>query len=818
MEQIIVTKPDSSTWPLLTKAAVTNIINAEQRMTLGGEDVVQMSVESAVKLNFGIRDGITIFGKKYFLNSLPEYKKSGTRKHLYSLTWESRQYDLLKPFYLDLGVDGVSISPDFALTGNLQFFMDVLINNACRVFGTGKWVLGLCPVTDTRTLTFSNEKCLAVLQRLCKTDAFNKEFEILEADGVCTLNIKDIIGAEHTEVYQYGKGNGLYEISRKPVSESDAITRLYIFGSNKNLKSDYRGFSQRLKIPSVDLSYIEDTDLIAAYGLNEGVKIFDNIFPHRTGTVSSIGSTVLEFIDSSMDFDLNETNELGNIYKLPGIEPKVHFNSGNLAGYQFLISYDHSTKKFTLQQFADERGQKFPDADSSAFQIGIGDEYVLLDIIQPQTYIDTAESELLAAGQEYFNIVKNPPVQYSQDFDQLYFAQKYAGQSIQNVFGLGDSVHIKDTDADVDKSIRVKVLKRNILQPYKYSLDLYDYKQEALLAKLVSSGLDNSRIISASKIADNSEAYERLLIKPLLNCLVIMNAGTENEYLRAKLPFASDGNIKAGTDHGQFPGSIWAGMPYASDTVKGGIIYDPAVFEKNVTNQLTIKAGVLTPAEHNHDLVYATIASVQALEAMMSTDTERTDAVNQLLASYTAADTALNNTLTEALVYKLPASHLTDFVHANIAHGETAYGWGDWHSNMALKAPLLNPAFAGSIGLAHATYGALLMGHDASGLYFEQNGTYDIIRFQTSKAGDNTNYSVLVIDPDQGFLFKKMGTGIAAITSDGAVKAASLKTANLSIEDSGSDVVFKIGGVIVGKWTAAGKLYAIDNILGGQTL
>lgn len=33
----------------------------------------------------------------------------------------------------------------------------------------------------------------------------------------------------------------------------------------------------------------------------------------------------------------------------------------------------------------------FPSETSSAFQFGIGDEYVLIDIALPQSYIDEAE-------------------------------------------------------------------------------------------------------------------------------------------------------------------------------------------------------------------------------------------------------------------------------------------------------------------------------------------------------------------------------------------------------------------------------------------
>lgn len=498
MEQIIITRADNSTWPLLTKSAVTSVTQAEQKITLMGEDIVTMTVESAVPLVFNIRDRITVFGSTYILNALPKLLKAGKRKFTYELTWEGRQYDLLKSYYLDEGVDGVSISPDFSLTGNLEFFLNVLINNTNRIFGAGAWVLGVCPVTDYRNLTFSNEKCLAVLQRLCKEDTFNKEFEIIENAGVCTINIKDAIGANHPVTYEYGKGKGLFNLTRETVSEKDVVTRLYVFGANKNLPSNYRGYSQRLKLPGIDMSYIEDQDDIDTYGLIEGVKVFDEIFPHRTGVINFPGATVYEFIDYSMDFDLNALDAFGStMYLIPEVTAKIHFNTGNLAGYEFgIASYDHIYKKFTLSPFTDERGQSFPDPALAVFQIAAGDKYVLIDILMPQSYVDDAEAELLAAGQAWYDLVSQLRVQYSQAFDELYFKQKYAGQSTVNVFGIGDNVPIKDSDIDVDKSIRLKSFKRDVIRPYQYALDLYDYSEEVLSTQLISAQNETAKINS----------------------------------------------------------------------------------------------------------------------------------------------------------------------------------------------------------------------------------------------------------------------------------------------------------------------------------
>ncbi len=51
----------------------------------------------------------------------------------------------------------------------------------------------------------------------------------------------------------------------------------------------------------------------------------------------------------------------------------------------------------------------------------------------------------------------------------------------------------------------------------------------------------------------------------------IVNPGQANEYIKAKAPFASTGDIQAWTDGGDFPPSIWDSMRIASSTYVGGV-------------------------------------------------------------------------------------------------------------------------------------------------------------------------------------------------------------------------------------------------------
>lgn len=170
MEQIIITKPNGSTTPLLNKRGVINVKSATQSIALLGEDVVNISVESTRKQNYEIGDTITIFGRTYKMNQLPKVQKTGVHSFSYDLVFEGVQYDLIRATY-DLTIDTTNNQlQDFqanTLTGNLRRFAEVLIANTERVFPQ-KWELGSCPETaNDKTLTFGEtDNCLLVLQNL----------------------------------------------------------------------------------------------------------------------------------------------------------------------------------------------------------------------------------------------------------------------------------------------------------------------------------------------------------------------------------------------------------------------------------------------------------------------------------------------------------------------------------------------------------------------------------------------------------------------------------------------------------------------------
>ena len=500
MEQIIVRHPDGTTALLTSRARKSGVTKAEQSITLLGADTVAITVKSATPLTFHLGDQIDVYGKTYTLNQLPGIKKTGNRNFEYTLTFEGVQYELIDVQFL-LPDDTVLDS----FTGDLEDFLGILIGNLTRVY-PGKWVLGVYPAnTEYKTLTYTEKNCLEVLQDLC--EQYSTEFEITQANGVSTLNIKTAV-VNFPYTFRYGRTGGLYELTRQNINSKNVVTRLYVYGGSSNLGDKYRYTRLCLPGKAKNASYIEDAAAIAAYGLKENTKIFDDIRPERYGEVTAAGSAYYAFKDATMNFDLNEKDSAGNTkWLIDGATAKVKFTTGNLAGYEFDIhKYDHATKEIQVVPFTDENGMKFPSETSAAFQFGVGDKYFFTDINLPDTYKTDAENKLLAEGNKAITEYSQPQVQYGLSIDEN-FIRQFAGElTVVNLFAVGDYIPVEDEDIGVNKSVRITAFTRDLLREYKYNITLGDSVTKTTITRVIEDLQKIDNVIEINDLADPSKA------------------------------------------------------------------------------------------------------------------------------------------------------------------------------------------------------------------------------------------------------------------------------------------------------------------------
>ena len=514
---LIIRKADGSLVPIQNRRTATRVTSGKQNWALNAEDTLNITVESPFPQKYSIGDVITVFGRDYKLNRLPKVKRTGMHEFSYDLEFEGIQYDLLRVTY-DLTIDTTNnqlqdMQGD-SLTGDLHRFMVVLIANANRVF-PGKWVLGSCPETiGDKTLTFGeSDNCLSVLQNLCGASNFNVEFEIETANDIHTINLKERVGQTLPYTFMYGKGNGLYSLNRDNVSSSNIVTRLKVYGSTENITMKYR--ADRLCLPGKNKaqSYIEKPEAMAKYGVFEARKNFDNIKPTYTGVVSAVVTgNVLQFKDKDFPFDLNakEADGVTTKYLIVGVDAKIHFNTGNLAGYDFTVNkYDHATRTFTLNKLTDDRGDVFPSETSVAFQFGVGDEYKITDIAYSEDIEQAAENKLAEEANKYYDQNSQPKVQYGLTVTKEWLKSLVdaTDDKIVNVFAPGDYLHVVDDDIDVDKSVRIKSFTRNILDPYDYTLTISDITTNTqIINRVISDLVDIDKVLNINNLKDPTRA------------------------------------------------------------------------------------------------------------------------------------------------------------------------------------------------------------------------------------------------------------------------------------------------------------------------
>ena len=429
--------------------------NSSQSKKVMGANELNIAFKLSYFVNFHINDYCQAYGETYKVNKLPTVIKRSVYLYEYSLIMEAEGFDLGKVQYLFLGATNTLKEGDFSVMGNADTFIDLIIANATRT--SSGWVKGQVIPTGYKNITFNSINCYNALAQIAT--AFGTEFAIEGKTIHLTQRSKDT-----GVTLRHGRFKGLYDITRQNVDSSSIITRLYAFGSDKNLPSTYRaGLSKRLKMPVVGADPGDFIELHTGdYGIIESTHIFEDIYPHRTGKVTSINfSNPFKFYDTTLDFNINTQ-------LIPGVSAKVVFNTGQLAGYTFEIQeggFNNGTKEFTLLKNTSEQSLDVPSVN---FRPAIGDLYVLIDIVMPQSYVDAAETDLKNKAIDLLAISSEPQLQYQVTPDPTYLK----GRNLE--LNIGDLVWIHDVELEIQRQIRITSTTRNIVSEWQYSVELSD--------------------------------------------------------------------------------------------------------------------------------------------------------------------------------------------------------------------------------------------------------------------------------------------------------------------------------------------------------
>lgn len=482
--------------------------SASLNRVLLSDDALSIRMNSVSVLDIRINDYFIVFGSLYRINALPTVDKKSNSQYEYNITAQGLMFDLLRCKYFNADATGFGPDLEFPLIGTIETFLVALRNNMQRF--ASNWEIGTFTNGEAKTITFGDDTCLSALQKICSE--FKTDFWIKVEDGKFVIHTGNY-GKTVPIQFEYGKGKGLYSLSRANVDDNNIVNRLYVFGGSNNIPNEYRNFSTKLKLPGAD--FIEDQASVLSFGLKEGSINFDEVYPHRTGKITTLGGSKFKFIDSTMDFDLNAKNSDGSTkYLVAGTSAKVHFNTGNLAGYEFEIKkggYDHASKTFEIIPFKNDQGQSFPDETAAAFQFAVGDEYVILDIVMPETYITAAENELLQKGLEQFELNKTAKVSYSMEVDPEYMKKVGVGK-----FDIGDYIRIADEPLRIDKVLRVNqetidFIENGEWNPYRTKIVIADSYEINYASQLILDIKEIKNVMSITNLGQIN--YSKLGVK-----------------------------------------------------------------------------------------------------------------------------------------------------------------------------------------------------------------------------------------------------------------------------------------------------------------
>lgn len=441
----------------IIEASEDNIQNKQ----LKGIDVVNVNFSTVVPIFFKRGDYSIIYDETYYFNSVSTLEKIADGEYQYSVNFEGEISKLGRVQYLFLDVTNRFTKGSFTLTASALDFIKLLVSNLNRVFPDDNWSVGTVIESNVKTIQFVGKNCLEVINQLA--EEFDTEFN-LERRVVNLYRKQPASGL----VLKYGPNEALFGVTIAPQDNSNPVTRLYAYGGQKNIGSNYRNGADRLRMNGS--LYIEKY-VNEQGGIYEHTEVFEDIFPHRTGKVSAVDSPFV-FTDQAMDFDVNTV-------LMPGVKALLTFKTGLLAGYEFeMNSYSASQKKFTINK---NTSDQTVDVPSERLKPVVGDEYVITNILMPVQYIVQAEADLKTAAQKWLDEKGIPKVKYTIVCNPFWLKRNV------RALILGQIVSLVIPELEVDIQIRVISISRNLRNPNLYALELADVADSNTIVKLINN-------------------------------------------------------------------------------------------------------------------------------------------------------------------------------------------------------------------------------------------------------------------------------------------------------------------------------------------
>lgn len=428
-----------------------------RKLELMKEDYVRLVFSTNQKINIRLGDYITTGWGTFYVTKPQKgsYNKS-TGGYDYDIQFDAPYYKWNNKLYKFEPANKRN-EASWSLTDTLQNHMAVFLRN----LSYHNWNYTVDPmsynvdgVDKAVFIEFSNKYILDALTQIA--EAFNVEWWI-------TDNIIHLGKAEHGSTVNFEVGVNVEEMTAEK-TQGQYITRLYAFGSTRNLPPDYRkndeqillnGVVQKRVMMPASTPYVDIEQNLADDEIVEGIVFFDDVFPRTEATITSVteiekpvnedDSTTEATTDN---VEQNEEQEMATFYRiktgayvfskdyiLAGQTLQMQFTSGRLNGMIFDVAFnpEGESEKTSAHGDHDERievvnqqAQVFEIVRNDTYGLflpnetlkpSIGDKFILLgwDITRVENgmgLVTAAENEVLSRAQEYAARLKKDPLTY----------------------------------------------------------------------------------------------------------------------------------------------------------------------------------------------------------------------------------------------------------------------------------------------------------------------------------------------------------------------------------------------------------------------
>lgn len=390
------------------------------KYVLMGDYYIELPFNLLEPTTFARGSYITYKGRKFEIMSTvrPEFdNKTGGYK--YTLKFEAQQNHMKRFVCFWLGGDNPEAV--FHNTTDLESFAALIVANMNKQLGGENWQVGTITVDNpkaTKLVSFNGDKCWDILNTIAET--FETEWWTEENGDLVSLCFGKL---DFGSPEEFRQGNVVKNIPAKKGDDSSYGTRFYVFGSTRNLTSDYGQAPQggetnhvseiRLRLPDGQ-RYIDAIPGLSGSDIVEQVVFFDDIYPKNTETVTSIETVDRKNIEGQTDkayvmYCKDTPFRPSDMIK--GETLGATFTSGSLMGRDFELSINYKPETWKPEDGFDKKFEIIAQVESSGeSQLIIpneslhpepGDTFVITGVKLPKERIEEAEKELLKAGESY---------------------------------------------------------------------------------------------------------------------------------------------------------------------------------------------------------------------------------------------------------------------------------------------------------------------------------------------------------------------------------------------------------------------------------